>query len=777
MPYSRTATLGAIKLALMVIIAVFAAATFYTSVIIGDRQTALRSINRYNVAWLASQGSTELARFMERLSSWATPGSTVDADQVRLRFDILVNRLQLFNDGEFSGFVGGDPERGAIVAAFAEALQAGDKLLDTAHRPETREHLRQLFVPLESKLSRLAAEAHRSSSERAARDQLDLLALHRTFSGLAIGLICCGIALLGLVLFNNRLLARAHKQLGAVTDDLRQTSDQLNIALDNMSQGLCMLDPERRLTLFNARFISLFGLGTEGVAELASLADLLRRSPYLGEAQQIEDALPKAGRSHSALLVLGNGRSISAMHQPLPDGGWVGTYEDITERREAEAKIAHMAHFDALTDLPNRVVFMERLGAALSRVRRGGQSLAVLSIDLDRFKSVNDSLGHPVGDKLLCEVARRLAGCVRDGDTVARFGGDEFIVLQIGDQQPRDAEALARRLADAVARPYMIEGREIVIATSVGISVSPTDGTDAHQLLKNADLALYRAKHEGRGTYRFFEPVMDSELQARRSLELDLRHALDRNELDIHYQPIVDLKTGTVAGYEALLRWNHPERGMVSPATFIPLAEEIGLISAIGTWVLQRACHEAVRWPDHVRLALNLSPVQFRSRDLAGIVSAALEASGLPSHRLELEITETVLLDENDSTLAILHELQGLGARIALDDFGTGFSSLSYLRNFPFDKIKVDRSFVRDSDRPDCIAIIRSVAMLAANLHMATTAEGIETPEQLDRVRKVGCTEGQGYLFARPKPANELDHNLEGSWAEPPRLSIVRQIA
>jgi diguanylate cyclase (GGDEF)-like protein len=772
---ARINPLGAIKLALMLVIAAFAAATIYTSIVIGERQEALRNTNRYNVAWLASQGATELARFMERLSASAVAGSGVDADEVRLRYEILANRVRLFKDGEFRAFAETAPERREIVTAFRDAVRAGEKLIDRSDQPDARERLRELLGPLEAKLSRLAAEAHRASSEQATEDQLELLALHRTFSALAVGLICCGLALLVLVICHNRLLARMQRQLRARTDDLRHTSAQLNVALDNMSQGLCMVDAEARLTLFNGRFLGLFGLRDGAIAAGEGLGGAFRRSPYFAEGRQILDALPRAGRTNASLLALSDGRCISATYQPLPEGGWVGTYEDITERREAEAKIAHMAHFDALTDLPNRVVLMDRLESTLARLRRGGQGAAVLSLDLDRFKSVNDSLGHAVGDQLLQAVAERLLGCVEPGQTVARFGGDEFIILLNG--RPADAEALARRVGEVIGRPYQIEGREIVIATSIGISVGPADGTDPHQLLKNADLALYRAKSDGRGTHRFFEPAMDTELQARRSLELDLRQALAREELDIHYQPIVDLRTGAVVAYEALLRWNHPERGAVSPATFIPLAEEIGFISAIGTWVLRRACQEAARWPDHIRLALNLSPVQFRNRELAAIVSETLASSGLAASRLELEITETVLLDENDATLSMLHELRALGTRIALDDFGTGFSSLSYLRNFPFDKIKVDRSFVRDSERPDCIAIIRSVAMLAANLHMVTTAEGIETPDQLARIRDVGCTEGQGYLFARPKPARDLDHGLTAPIVEAPRLSIVRQIA
>ena len=765
----RLNTLSAVKLALLLVIAVFAGSAVYTSLVIEQRQTALRNTDRYNIAFLASQGPAELARFLERVSSSTWSGSDVDADEIGLRFDILVNRLGLWRDGEFGAFADATPERRETLRLFEEAIAAGESLAASPGDIGARATLRRLFVPLEDRFARLAAEAHLVSAEQASRDKSELLGLHEIFTWLAIGLICCGIALLGLVLWHNRLLSKTHSRLHELTGDLRHASGQLNAAMDNMSQGLCMVDAEIRLTVFNRRFLSLFGLSRADAPPGAALPEVLARSPFL-RADQV-------GLQNSALwpslLCLENGVVLAATYRPLPDGGFVATYEDITDRRQAEAKIAHMAHHDALTELPNRALFLERLDAVLAGLEDSERSFAVLSLDLDRFKEVNDSLGHMVGDQLLCAVARRLLECIRPGGMVARFGGDEFLILQPSENQPRDSEAFARKIIEVVSAPYDIDGREILTAASIGVSVAPFDGVDSHQLLKNADLALYRAKGEGRGTYRFFAPEMDAALQARRSLGQDLRHALAHNELDIHYQPIINLRTNEIAGYEALLRWTHPQRGPVSPGIFIPLAEEIGVISELGKWVLRRACEEAARWPEHIRLALNLSPVQFRSRDLAPTVAAILAATELPPHRLELEITETVLLDENDSTLAILHQLRAMGTRIALDDFGTGFSSLSYLRAFPFDKIKIDRSFVRDSERPDCIAIIRSVASLAANLHMATTAEGIETAEQLDRVRKVGCTEGQGYFFARPKPAHELVHSPAGQKTEARRLRLV----
>jgi diguanylate cyclase (GGDEF)-like protein len=430
--------------------------------------------------------------------------------------------------------------------------------------------------------------------------------------------------------------------------------------------------------------------------------------------------------------------------------------EQTAERARAEALVNHMAHHDALTLLPNRVRFRENLKQDLVRARLD-QPIAVLCLDLDNFKAVNDTLGHPIGDALLKSVAERLLNCLNENDTVARLGGDEFAIVQVVGTQPVAATMLAQQLIETIAEPFEIEGHSVVIGTSAGIALAPNDGSDPDELLKNADMALYRAKGEGRGTYRFFEAKMDADMQARRLLEMDLRGALARNEFEVHYQPLVDLHTAKLNGFEALLRWRHSERGLVSPAEFIPLAEEIGLIAPIGAWVLRQACTDAVGWPSDLTVAVNLSPVQFRSRSLALDVVAALGASGLPASRLELEITEAVMLHDTETTLAILTELKALGAHISMDDFGTGYSSLSYLRKFPFDKIKIDQSFVRDlANRPESLAIVRAVAGLGSTLGIATTAEGVETIEQLRAVRAEGCTQVQGFLLGRPRPANTI---------------------
>ncbi len=449
---------------------------------------------------------------------------------------------------------------------------------------------------------------------------------------------------------------------------------------------------------------------------------------------------------------LGDGRVIASVYGQTSNGGWVATFEDVTERRQAEAQILHMARHDALTDLPNRVLFRERIEQGLAR----GERLAILFVDLDRFKTVNDTLGHPVGDKLLCAVTKRLQMAVRGSDTVARLGGDEFAIVQFG-AKPTDATELASRIIDALSQPFDVLGNQVVVGASIGIAVAPTDGREPDQLLRNSDMALYRAKSSGRGTYHFFQPEMDAEMQARHTLEVDLRKATLAGEFEVYYQPIVDVASGKITGCEALVRWNHPQRGLITPDDFVPVAEEIGLIVPLGEWVLRQACRDAATWPGKQTVAVNLSAVQFRNPTLAMSVVSALSNSGLDARRLVLEITETVLLQEDSTVLNTLHRIRDLGVKISMDDFGTGYSSLSYLRSFPFDKIKIDRSFIRElGKKDDCAAIIRAVTRLGGNLGMITIAEGVETSEQLEILRTEGCTQAQGYLFSHPMPAHEI---------------------
>jgi diguanylate cyclase (GGDEF)-like protein/PAS domain S-box-containing protein len=540
--------------------------------------------------------------------------------------------------------------------------------------------------------------------------------------------------------------------------------DRLDSALNNMAQGLAMFDAEQRLVLCNGRFAQMYGLLPEQIEPGPTVREVLAycvaNGGYAGKDldEMLASTTKRLGSKSYYTTNLSNGRVYGVSIMPMSSGGIVTTHEDITERRRIEAHIAHLAHHDALTDLPNRVFLRTRLAEALISATRQGVGVAVLYLDLDGFKDVNDTLGHSVGDLLLKSVADRLRGCVREDDLVARLGGDEFAIVQIAADQPKSAAAVAARIMDSFAAPHVIGGHLLNIGTSIGIAVSPVDGSDPEQLLKNSDLALYGAKAEGRGTYRFFEPAMNTRMQARRAMESDLSTALGAGEFELHYQPILDLASDQICGCEALLRWNHPKRGKVSPVNFIPATEATGLIVPIGEWVLREACREAASWPSHLKVAVNLSAVQFTSRGLAQTVIRALADSGLSPRRLELEITESVLLSDSDAVLGVLKQLHDLGVRIALDDFGTGYSSLSYLRSFPFHKIKIDRCFVRDvtNKTPSSVAILRTVAQLGRTLGIATTAEGVETKGQLEIVRAEGCTETQGFLLSPPVAATAV---------------------
>jgi len=547
-------------------------------------------------------------------------------------------------------------------------------------------------------------------------------------------------------------------------ETLKGTNLRLDAALDNMSQGLCLFDASNQLQVVNRRFCEIFGLPRERLQAGITFRTILDLSvaagnhPGMTVEELIADHRRFVGENESGThyIELTEDRIVAATQRPTANGGWVATYEDVTERRQAEARIAYMARHDALTGLPNRIVFGERIEQAVAEMGRG-DGFAVLSVDVDHFKQVNDTLGHPVGDELLRAVAARLQSCIREIDTVGRLGGDEFAVVQRGIKQPEDAVLLSRRIIEVVSAPYDVHGHRVTIGISIGISLAPEDGSSCEKLLKNSDVALYRAKSEGRGTWRFFEPEMDARLQARLALELDLRDALSKNEFELYYQPIYNLERDCVSGFEALLRWNHPVRGIVSPVEFIPVAEEIGLIVPMGAWAVQKACAEATKWPADVKLAVNVSPAQFKSGQLVEHVSSALTVAGLSADRLELEITESVLLGNNAETIATLHSLRSLGLRISLDDFGTGYSSLNYLRSFPFDKIKIDQCFVHDLDMNEGARfIVRTIIGLAQSLKMSTTAEGVETEEQLAWLRAEGCTEVQGYLFSRPRPSNEV---------------------
>ena len=598
-------------------------------------------------------------------------------------------------------------------------------------------------------------------------------------AGVALSVL--GMSLIG-VLADRRLAARTNKfekiinQLSAAQQqvegsqrDLELQKFMLNTAINNMGEGLCMFDAEKRLVVCNDRYAKMYQLPPELLRAGTSHREIIKHriangilkgETSDGAAEQLIstlDALPSDATS-SRVNELADGRLICITRQPMAGGGWVATHLDVTEQRRSEAKITYMAQHDALTDLPNRVLLRERLEHALAITRRGGRHLAVLMLDLDRFKEVNDTLGHPAGDTLLQAVAARLRGCIGETTLIARLGGDEFAVIEYVTNSVVETTALAERIGKALCEPFDLGDHQVTTGTSIGIAIAPRDGTDSDEILKSADLALYSAKSGGRGTFRFFEPELDQLMHARRNLERDMRTALVDGEFELHYQPFVNVESGEISGCEALLRWHHPERGLVLPAEFIPLAEETGLIVPLGEWVLRTACAEAAKWPVNLKIAINLSPAQFRSKELVPVIVSALATSGIAPQRLELEVTETVIMHDSEAVFAALGQLHKLGVRIALDDFGTGYSSLSFLQKFPFDKIKIDRSFINELSgaKAESRLIARAVVRFAVSLGKTTTAEGVETKEQFDVLRAEGCGELQGYYFSRPTHASEV---------------------
>jgi diguanylate cyclase (GGDEF)-like protein len=556
------------------------------------------------------------------------------------------------------------------------------------------------------------------------------------------------------------LLLRRHR-----LSDQRLAAErlQLSVAVNNIPQGLVLYDASARIIICNQPYIKMFGLSPEVAKQGCTMQRLIEHRKETGSFDGDVDEFCAAiirnvslGKATRQLTEAPGGRAIEIVNRPLKAGGWVAMIEDITARTRAEEKIAHLAHYDALTDLPNRALFRERLEQALTAIRPGEQ-LAVLYVDIDEFKGVNDALGHAVGDELLKGVAERLHACLKGDDVAARLGGDEFAVIQSSIKSQSETTQLVDQIYAAIRMPFECAGHLITTDASIGIALAPGDGLDLDQLLRNADLALYGAKGDGRRTYRFFEAGMDARAKARRLLELELRQAIADGGLEVFYQPVLNLEDGKISSCEALLRWRHPDRGMISPAEFIPIAEETGLINQLGNWVLRQACTEAANWPEEVRVAVNVSPVQFKSQTLVLNVATALSASGLAASRLELEITEAVLIRDDEAALEVLHHLRGLGVRIALDDFGTGYSSLSYLQRFPFDKIKIDRSFIKDmAGGGASSSIVQAVVNIAAASDMTTTAEGVETEQQRNLLYILGCTEMQGWLFSPAISAVEI---------------------
>ena len=556
---------------------------------------------------------------------------------------------------------------------------------------------------------------------------------------------------------------RRKRALLRAQERLLRSQQVLTDTLEHMSQGIFMVDAERRVAVINRRAIELLGLPPSLVTAGTSFDDILRWQLNHGEFDGNEEirSLAETGGIELTDSVYErtrpNGTVLEVRTRVLPNNRAVRTFTDVTERKRAEARISYLAHHDGLTDLANRALFHDRIAQAISLGRRAGTGFAVLCLDLDRFKQVNDSHGHGVGDRLLQMVAERLRGSVREGDLVARFGGDEFAILQTAAGQPEEAAALGQRLVTRLAEPYGIEGHQLLIGASVGVALYPADGQTADHLLKSADIALYRAKEDGRGTSRFFAPEMDQRLQDRYALEQDLREVITEGCLEVHFQPICAADSGRTLAYEALVRWAHPVRGSIPPGVFIPLAEATGLIPALGSFVLRAACAEAANWATEIRLAANLSPLQILDPGLNTQMLAILQETGFDPGRLDLEVTEGVLIRTGEGALAAMRTLQQQGVRIYLDDFGTGHAGLAYLLRFPFDGIKIDRSFVgRLATDRAAQAIVRATMLLSENLGLEVIAEGVETSAQLDLLRDLGCRQVQGFFVGTPRPGHEL---------------------
>ena len=738
-------------------------------------------------AWPVPDMSATDRQFFQDFKSGAATGLLLNLVHGRFtrKWNLIFARRISGRNGEFLGVITRRMYPETFETFFASISLGQDSSIAMFHRdgtllaryPHAEELMGRNFSskPVHSQI--LAVSTHGTLRLNSPIDGVDRLATGRRLNSLPISvvvstsvasvlagwreqtrllIIVAGLSALVVAVtlfFIVRQLLRQH----------RLARRQLDTALNNMTQGLVLYDQASHVVLFNQRYLEMHGLSPDVVKPGITFTELLTYRKNIGSfAGDVDEfcstvlANVAQRKTTHSLIRCGDGRLVEIVNKPLADGGWVATMEDITERKRAEAQIAHLAHYDSLTELPNRLLFREHLDLEFQKAARG-EKFALLYIDIDEFKGINDSLGHPVGDELLKAVASRLKNCVRETDFVARLGGDEFAVVVSDITDDADVIDLVSRIHQAIRQPHPCLGHMLSTDASIGVAIAPRDGGDQDQLVKNADLAMYGAKADGRRTSRFFEPAMDASAKARRTLEQDLREAIADGGFAIHYQPVVNLQSNEVTGCEALLRWPHPVRGMISPAEFIPVAEDTGLITQLGEWVLAKACAEAATWPGHIRLAVNVSPVQFKSQTFPLKIVAALAASGLPANRLELEITEAVLIHDDDAALAILHQLRDIGVRIALDDFGTGYSSLSYLQRFPFDKIKVDRSFVTSIAAPNGTAsIVQAVVNIAASRSMTTTAEGVETEQQRDVLRALGCTEMQGYLFSAAKPAAEI---------------------
>jgi diguanylate cyclase (GGDEF)-like protein/PAS domain S-box-containing protein len=668
---------------------------------------------------------------------------------------------------EFPGRVTWAP--GLVIASIVLGvlLAGGAMVVATSYKGRYRGFLAALLLTL-------AIVSHHFTAMGAVEVIADPTQYIRPFSldpgSLALAVAGAAVLILGLSL------------AGALADRrVQERGQQFVNAVNNMSHGIVMFDASERLVVCNDRYIEMYGLSRDQVKRGTTLRELLQRRNAAGLLARDPDEhrleiLRKinSGEVMNAVVERADGHAIAVTSCPMPGGSWVSTHEDVTDRRRAEAQIEYLKHHDALTSLFNRLSFDAKLQEQLGQAAEHKAAFAVLCIDLDRFKEVNDVFGHATGDALLQELARRMQDAVGDA-LLARLSGDEFAVIAAAATQPAKAAALAERLLASFANELTINAQPLRIGLSIGVAMFPEDGMDADTLMANADAALYRAKAEGRRTIRFFEAAMDQRLREHRALQLDLRVVIERDELKLYFQPEARVK-GDVVAFEALARWHHPIRGLILPSIFVPLAEESGLIIAIGEWVLREACREAASWSEPIRVGVNLSPVQFRHGDLPTLVHSILLETGLAASRLELEVTEGVLIDDFARTVSILRRLKALGVRIAMDDFGTGYSSLSYLQTFPFDKIKIDQRFISNLNHDaQSATIVRAVIGLARGLDIPVVAEGVETKEQLEFLAAEKCDQVQGYLIGRPEPIEHYAEYVGSKVQSPARVIPLRR--
>ena len=727
-----TTVLGWTGLACAVAMAGIGTATVFTSLEANRMYSASRSALADDPTRLAVRVDHDFAALQASVAESALPGSGVDPTDASVWLDLLHQHADALR---VSGLSDRHRSVSALPADLDRAVAAARPLVDGVRDPRQALSMLGSLRRIDHKVSAAAMAADSENSADMARWQRDLMAVQSWMDWLLASMMACSLVLVSVMGWSHRCLRLSARRQRGLTASL-------DAALANMAQGLAMISADGEVTVSNPLLAVM--AGRDGLpARLAADADW--------SAHGFGPALSAAAVGCSAVVTVGDGRSVSVISSAMVEGGFVVTFDDVTERMRASAKLEHVAHTDTLTGLANRDRHEENLSTSLANAATRGTRVALLAVDLDGFKDVNDTYGHPVGDAVLREVACRLKDASGDGTLVARMGGDEFTLVR--ELAPgEDPAALARDVIEAVSRPILTVFGEVAVGASVGIAVSPGDGTHAPLLAKGANVALYEAKKAGKGFACRYDASIDTERRDQRSLAQELRLAVPDGQLVLHFQPIVDAETGRIKLYEALVRWEHPQRGLVPPGRFIPLAEDTGDIVAIGEWVLHAACHAAASWEGDVGVAVNLSPKQFASPDLVDVVANALAASGLSAARLEVEVTEGVLIKDTVETLRILEALKALGVRIALDDFGTGYASLSYLHRFPFDKIKIDQSFVRDmGDDDNSSRIVAMMTDLAEQLGLMTCAEGVETLEQAKRLIAMGCRQLQGYFYGRPE--------------------------